>query len=121
MPIIILNNNVAYIYDHNIKTLENLGPWNSQMNCAHVQDLRAKPSASFSSQDQASGSSRASSNIFNPENIKPGDTVVLLDNIEESGDAAPQMKVIFVSGKNKNKIYCREIGYELYATCFKKL
>jgi hypothetical protein len=53
-------------------------------------------------------------NVFNPEDIQAGDLVVIV------GESKP-MVVLQVSGKNGNKVYCHEIGRELYATCFKKV
>jgi hypothetical protein len=52
-------------------------------------------------------------NPMNPSNIQPGDTVVLAD--EEN---AVEMTVQTVGGTYGNKVYCEEVGHELYATCF---
>jgi hypothetical protein len=55
-----------------------------------------------------------SKNVFNPENIVAGDFVSLKN---ENGKL---MEVISVGGKSNNKIYCHEIGHELYANLFDK-
>lgn len=54
-------------------------------------------------------------NVFNPEGIAEGD-VVILRNPE--GEYADTMVVETVRGRNGNKVFCKEIGHELYATCF---
>jgi len=51
--------------------------------------------------------------VFNPQNIEAGDTVVT------HGEPERFMIVETVGGKNFNKVYCKEIGHELYANCFK--
>jgi hypothetical protein len=57
-------------------------------------------------------------NPFKPENIKVGDKVWLRDPKE--GDHTGHMIVQHIGGSNQNKIFCNEIGYELYASCFRK-
>jgi hypothetical protein len=59
------------------------------------------------------------SNVFNPENIQEGDLVSLKSREGESVLAKNKfMRVLSVRGKNNNKVYCAEIGHELYAQCF---
>jgi len=63
--------------------------------------------------DEAAEKARSErAKVFNPENIEQGDTVRL------DGDSK-RMVVLSVGGTNGNKVYCDEIGHELYATCFK--
>lgn len=57
----------------------------------------------------------SSKNVFNPENIQVGDTVIL------KSENSKRYMVDNVSGKNNNKVFCKEIGYELYAQCFEKV
>jgi len=52
-------------------------------------------------------------NPFNPQNIEPGDRVRLA-----TGDKRDVMEVISVAGSHENKVYCKELGREFYATCF---
>lgn len=54
--------------------------------------------------------------VMNPEGIQAGDTVRPRD--PDSSDPA-EMKVVSVGGPYGNKVYCEEVGYELYASCFK--
>lgn len=58
--------------------------------------------------------------VFNPENIQPGDYVYLQD---DSVDQKHQNigKVISVEGPYKNKVFCAEVGHQLYAHCLKKV
>jgi len=58
-------------------------------------------------------------NVFNPENIKAGDYVKISN--PDSRDPRKIMKVESVGGTNGNKVFCKEIGHELYANCFKKV
>lgn len=57
-----------------------------------------------------------SKNVFNPEDIKVGDYVVL----EDEPNNKP-MKVIEVFGRNNNKILCEGLNSHYYANCFKKV
>lgn len=52
-------------------------------------------------------------NVFNPDNIEAGDQVRLAND-----DKMKNHEVVTVSGKNKNKVFCKSIGYEVYASCF---
>ena len=58
-------------------------------------------------------------NPMNPEDIKPGDYVKLVD--PRKGDPRGKMLVETVRGTYNNKVYCEKIGHELYANCFKKV
>jgi hypothetical protein len=58
-------------------------------------------------------------NVFNPENIQPGDAVILAE--DEKKKNPKKMIVQYVGGTYKNKIYCKELGREFYASCFKKV
>lgn len=55
--------------------------------------------------------------VFNPEGIAAGDTVRIADPRE--GSPLGDMIVEGVGGKNGNKVYCKQVGHELYANCFK--
>lgn len=54
--------------------------------------------------------------VFNPQNIEEGDVVRLAEPRE--GDSLEPMVVVNVGGHNCNKVFCKEIGHELYANCF---
>ena len=58
-------------------------------------------------------------NPMNPEDIKPGDYVKLID--PRKGDPRGKMLVETVRGPFNNKVFCAKIGHELYASCFKKV
>ena len=60
-------------------------------------------------------------NVFNPEALKQGDCVQLVSELEELGDDAPKYMVETVGGSHGNKVFCKQIGRELYAQCFKKV
>jgi len=55
-------------------------------------------------------------NIFNPENIQPGDFVYLKDDPNKE-----IFKVESVDGTHNNKVLCKEFGCTYYANCFKKV
>jgi hypothetical protein len=57
---------------------------------------------------------------FNPEDIRVGDRVRLRDKVTEK-PTGPVMRVQHVGGTYNNKVYCAEIGHELYATLFKRV
>jgi hypothetical protein len=52
-------------------------------------------------------------NVMNPEGIEAGDIVRL-----KSGNVPGELVVLSVGGKFDNKVYCDQIGHELYANCF---
>lgn len=54
-------------------------------------------------------------NVFNPEDVKAGDMVVLVH--EQRGP----FKVQSVTGRFNSKVFCAEIGQELNATLFMKV
>ena len=57
-------------------------------------------------------------NVFNPQGIAAGDVVRLSDINRDGLDNPGEMVVQSVGGRNGNKVFCREVGHELYASCF---
>jgi len=76
-----------------------------------ARDYRAKLDAKFEQEEQERRK------VFNPQGIEPGDTVRLA-NPTEDHEPLGDMIVECVGGKNFNKVYCKQVGHELYANCF---
>lgn len=53
-------------------------------------------------------------NVLNKENIKKGDWV-------KFPELPKEYLVDSVGGTHGNKVFCREIGHEVYAQCFVKV
>lgn len=53
--------------------------------------------------------------VFNPEGIEEGDKV----RLHSEGPRSRVMVVRHMSGRFGSKVFCREVGYELNANCFK--
>ena len=56
-------------------------------------------------------------NVFNPENIEVGDTVLLHDHHNDT--YSQPMIVQSIGGRFGSKVYCQEAGREFNASCFK--
>lgn len=55
-------------------------------------------------------------NVFNPEGIEEGDSVRLHNHHNDT--YSQPMTVQSVGGRFGNKVYCKEVGHEVYAQCF---
>lgn len=73
-------------------------------------------------ENNGSGDVAQNNNVFNPEGLAAGDVVVKEDEWDAylfGGSAPKEVVVCSVTGKNDNKVYVKELGYELYASCYK--